>query len=300
MTMICLSRPGDYLVLVTSSTVVWLGELITSTSHHSTQAFKLVCRLQGPVEDGLVHVDIALPDYKLALFLENAHKHQGKEASSSGHSDGTTLNGCAFGWLLLVSRVNAILLMLFPVALTLCRMLLYIKKLLTRLCNPVWRESASIHNMLSCCYADALITCDPGNADTWQMRLQELSKPSCSCLSSWAGSATLSHGVKGEIVHALSTCHLPTSIACNCLHSISHGFVAAGTSSPQKLVLNCRGRTEEEKQKLLMQLMTKAGQMHTMQGRMNSMVHGTLRTVGDEKSRFQNASVGYHLKRDKQ
>lgn len=62
---------------------------------------------------------------------------------------------------------------------------------------------------------------------------------------------------------------------------------------------DCRGKSEEEKQKLLMQLITKAGQMHTMQGRMNSMVHGTLRTVGDEQSRFQNASVGYHLKRDK-
>ncbi len=101
-------------------------------------------------------------------------------------------------------------------------------------------------------------------------------------------------------MRALSICHLPVSIACNCLHSISHGFVAAGTSSAQKLVLDCRGRSEEEKQKLLMQLITKAGQMHTMQGRMNTMVHGTLRTVGDEKSRFQNASVGYHLKRDKQ
>ena len=60
-----------------------------------------------------------------------------------------------------------------------------------------------------------------------------------------------------------------------------------------------RGRSEEEKQRLLMQLITKAGQVHTMQGRMNSMVHGTLRTVGDEQTRFQNASVGYHLKRDK-
>lgn len=61
----------------------------------------------------------------------------------------------------------------------------------------------------------------------------------------------------------------------------------------------CRGKPEEEKQRLLMQLITRAGQMHTMQGRMNSMVHGTLRTVGDEQSRFQNASVGYHLKRNK-
>lgn len=142
-------------------------------------------QVQGPVEDGLVHVDIALPDYKLALFLENAHKQQGKEASSSGHSDGTTLNGY------------------------------------------VANET-------------------PG---TKQAKLQLLEQLGWKCYSvTWSE----------------------------------------------------RGRSEEEKQKLLMQLITKAGQMHTMQGRMNSMVHGTLRTVGDEKSRFQNASVGYHLKRDKQ
>ena len=50
--------------------------------------------LQGPVEDGLVHVDIALPDYKLALFLENALEPQSKAANSTNsQSDGTTLNG---------------------------------------------------------------------------------------------------------------------------------------------------------------------------------------------------------------
>lgn len=51
--------------------------------------------LQGPVEDGLVHVDIALPDYKLALFLENAlEPSQGKAVNSyTRQSDGTTLNG---------------------------------------------------------------------------------------------------------------------------------------------------------------------------------------------------------------
>ena len=103
----------------------------------------MVCQLQGPVEDGLVHVDIALPDYKLALFLENAHKQQGKEAnSSSGQADGTTLNGCALGWLLLLYKVDAILLMLFPVTLPLCRMLLYMKGLLTRLCNSAWHEQS--------------------------------------------------------------------------------------------------------------------------------------------------------------
>ncbi|DBA93452.1 TPA: hypothetical protein ACH3X2_003239 [Trebouxia sp. C0005] len=142
-------------------------------------------QVQGPVEDGLVHVDIALPDYKLALFLENAHKQQGKEANSSGQADGTTLNGY------------------------------------------VANET-------------------PG---TKQAKLQLLEQLGWKCYSvTWSE----------------------------------------------------RGRSEEEKQRLLMQLITKAGQMHTMQGRMNSMVHGTLRTVGDEKSRFQNASVGYHLKRDKQ
>ena len=90
-----------------------------------------------------MHVDIALPDYKLALFLENAHKQQGKEAnSSSGQADGTTLNGCALGWLLLLYKVDAILLMLFPVTLPLCRMLLYMKGLLTRLCNSAWHEQS--------------------------------------------------------------------------------------------------------------------------------------------------------------
>lgn len=143
-------------------------------------------QIQGAVEDGLVHVDIALPDYKLALFLENAHKLQGKQsAGSSSLSDGTALNGY------------------------------------------VANET-------------------PG---TKQAKLQLLEQLGWKCYSvTWAE----------------------------------------------------RGRSEEEKQRLLMQLISKAGQMHTMQGRMNSMVHGTLRTVGDEKTRFQNESVGYHLKRDKQ
>ena len=61
----------------------------------------------------------------------------------------------------------------------------------------------------------------------------------------------------------------------------------------------CRGRSEEEKQQMLMQLIKQTGQLHTMQGRMNSMVHGTLRTVTDEKTRFQNSSVGYHLHKSK-
>ena len=46
------------------------------------------------MEDGLVHVDIALPDYKLALFLENALEPQGKAVNgTNSQSDGTTLNG---------------------------------------------------------------------------------------------------------------------------------------------------------------------------------------------------------------
>ena len=43
-----------------------------------------------------MHVDIALPDYKLALFLENALEPQGKAVNSTNsQSDGTTLNGYA-------------------------------------------------------------------------------------------------------------------------------------------------------------------------------------------------------------
>lgn len=60
----------------------------------STQPQAPMLILQGPVEDGLVHVDIALPDYKLALFLENALEPQSKAANSTNsQSDGTTLNG---------------------------------------------------------------------------------------------------------------------------------------------------------------------------------------------------------------
>ncbi|KAL3138077.1 hypothetical protein ABBQ38_005308 [Trebouxia sp. C0009 RCD-2024] len=142
-------------------------------------------QIQGPVEDGLVHVDIALPDYKLALFLESAQEPEGPAANSNhSQSDGTTLNGY------------------------------------------VANET-------------------PG---TKQAKLQLLEQLGWKCYSiTWTE----------------------------------------------------RGKPEEEKQRLLMQLITRAGQMHTMQGRMNSMVHGTLRTVGDEQSRFQNASVGYHLKRKK-
>lgn len=44
---------------------------------------------QAPVEDGLVHVDVALPDYKLAFFLEDAHK----ASASQGHSDSNALSG---------------------------------------------------------------------------------------------------------------------------------------------------------------------------------------------------------------
>lgn len=139
-------------------------------------------QIQGPVEDGLVHVDIALPDYKLALFLEQAQEPLSQAANSQ--SDGTSLNGY------------------------------------------VANET-------------------PG---TKQAKLQLLEQLGWKCYSvTWAE----------------------------------------------------RGKPEEEKQRLLMQLIARAGQMHTMQGRMNSMVHGTLRTVGDEQSRFQNASVGYHLKRNK-
>lgn len=48
--------------------------------------------MQAPVEDGLVHVDIALPDYKLAFFLENAHQ----AAAGQGHPDTNALSGYHF------------------------------------------------------------------------------------------------------------------------------------------------------------------------------------------------------------
>ncbi len=38
-----------------------------------------IVALQGPVEEGLVRVDIALPNCKLALFLDKAHEQQGKQ-----------------------------------------------------------------------------------------------------------------------------------------------------------------------------------------------------------------------------
>lgn len=38
-----------------------------------------------------MHVDIALPDYKLALFLEQAQEPLSQAANSQ--SDGTSLNG---------------------------------------------------------------------------------------------------------------------------------------------------------------------------------------------------------------
>ena len=50
---------------------------------------QVCCLVQGPVEDGLVHVDIALPDYKLAFFLENAHQVPGDQRQP----DSTSLNG---------------------------------------------------------------------------------------------------------------------------------------------------------------------------------------------------------------
>ena len=41
--------------------------------------------MQTAVEDGLVHTDVAILDYKVALFLENAHVQQ--RDKQSGVSD---------------------------------------------------------------------------------------------------------------------------------------------------------------------------------------------------------------------
>ena len=45
------------------------------------------CHLQVAVEDGLVAVDVALPDYKLALFLDGSH-----QSASVAQSQLTTLD----------------------------------------------------------------------------------------------------------------------------------------------------------------------------------------------------------------
>ena len=45
------------------------------------------CHVQVAVEDGLVGVDVALPDYKLALFLDGSH-----QSVSAAQSQLTTLD----------------------------------------------------------------------------------------------------------------------------------------------------------------------------------------------------------------
>lgn len=51
------------------------------------------CPVQAAVEDGLVHVDVALPDYKIALFLENAHEQQRDGHTGLADPDVTALEG---------------------------------------------------------------------------------------------------------------------------------------------------------------------------------------------------------------
>jgi hypothetical protein len=66
------------------------------------QAMGLYHVLQTGVEDGLVHVDVALPDYKIAFFLEGAAQGSqelpGKETVGSQRltfldPEGSTLTG---------------------------------------------------------------------------------------------------------------------------------------------------------------------------------------------------------------
>jgi hypothetical protein len=71
----------------------------------------LVGVLQAPVEDGLVHVDIALPDYKLAFFLD-APLPATSTSRSGGRltnldAEGAMLTGwvaCGAGWQVVVVR----------------------------------------------------------------------------------------------------------------------------------------------------------------------------------------------------
>lgn len=74
----------QFLAQVTSL-VAWPKPVVSSSCPYQDWT-----GLQAPVEDGLVHVDIALPDYKLAFFLENA---QHAPAGQGHHPDTNALNG---------------------------------------------------------------------------------------------------------------------------------------------------------------------------------------------------------------
>ena len=54
--------------------------------------------MQVAVEDGLVGVDVALPDYKLALFLDGSHQSVSAAQShlTTLDPDGSMLSGSAF------------------------------------------------------------------------------------------------------------------------------------------------------------------------------------------------------------
>lgn len=79
-------------------------------------ASTLVGVLQAPVEDGLVHVDIALPDYKLAFFLD-APLPATSTSRSGGRltnldAEGAMLTGwvaCGAGWQVVVVQAGALL-----------------------------------------------------------------------------------------------------------------------------------------------------------------------------------------------
>ncbi len=53
--------------------------------------------LQAAVEDDLVHVDIALPDFKIAFFLEGAEKVGGGGGAGNGRGAGAGAGGSGGG-----------------------------------------------------------------------------------------------------------------------------------------------------------------------------------------------------------
>ena len=53
---------------------------------------RLPLLLQAAVEDGLVHVDVALPDFKIAFFLEGAVKAAGAAGAARADQEGGLLS----------------------------------------------------------------------------------------------------------------------------------------------------------------------------------------------------------------